>query len=342
MASDVHLRPLKQASTRHALGRGKVILLGEHGVVYGRPALAAGLDRGVVATADRAEADAIEVPQWGLRLHATADGPELGQAFHAILASYAADRPRLLVRAEVALPAGAGLGCSAAIGVAVLGAVDHALGIERSAEERGEACMAWERVFHGNPSGLDNTMAACGGLALFRKGSAPEPLRGAPRFTLVIGDSGESASTKTMVDQVARLHQKEPARIDQVFDGMASLVQNGRLAVLAGDTLALGQLLDLNHALLSSLLLSTPTLERMCEAARTAGAFGAKLTGSGGGGCMIALVDQTSAEAVRDAVEAQGKQAFVVEIGGAPAADDRRAQDGSPPDSLSSGRRVPS
>ncbi|MBW2190251.1 MAG: hydroxymethylglutaryl-CoA reductase, partial [Deltaproteobacteria bacterium] len=90
--------------------------------------------------------------------------------------------------------AGAGLGCSAAIGVAVLDAIDEALGIERTRLELAAAALSWERVFHGNPSGIDNTMSAVGGVALYRRDEALRPLHSNKPLHLVIGYSGESSS----------------------------------------------------------------------------------------------------------------------------------------------------
>jgi len=297
-------------------GRGKVILLGEHGVVYGRPALACGIERGVLAEATPSDASLLIIDAWDLSItpDAEADQP-LARAFDALLNVYP-ERPTLEVRADVALPAGAGLGCSAALGVGVLAAMDGALGVERTADERAEVSLAWERVFHGNPSGVDSAMASAGGVAVFRKG---EPLeRVVPRrpLTLVIANSGEASSTKVMVDSVRRQHDKNPKRVGEVFDGIAALVRNGQLAVAAGDLHAVGQLMDLNHGLLSSLLLSTTRLEELCEAARNAGAEGAKLTGAGGGGCMIALCgDAASADAVHRALSEISDEAFVAEVG---------------------------
>ncbi len=294
-------------------GRGKAILLGEHAVVYGRPALACGIERGVRAEARSADASQLIVPTWDLALRPDAEEP-LARAFDALLNVYP-ERPTFEVTAEVELPAGAGLGCSAALGVAVLAAMDDALGVVRDAEARAEVSLAWERVFHGNPSGVDPAMASAGGVAVFRRG---EPLqRVIPRrpLILVIADSGESSSTKVMVDSVRRQHERSQKRVEEVFDGIAALVRNGELAIAAGDVHALGQLMDLNHGLLSSLLLSTTKLEALCERARDAGAEGAKLTGAGGGGCMIALApDMETAERARASVAEIATEAFVAEV----------------------------
>jgi mevalonate kinase len=155
--------------------------------------------------------------------------------------------------------------------------------------------MAWERVFHGNPSGVDAAVSAQGGCVFFRKGEPLEPVRTRGALHLCIGHSGIASSTKSMVDSVARLRVRRPEIVAKTFDAVRSLVNNARLAIEAGDRFALGRLMDLNQMLLSGLFVSTTEIERMCAVARGAGAFGAKLTGAGGGGSVVALVPSSAA-----------------------------------------------
>ncbi|HHH31030.1 MAG TPA: mevalonate kinase [Polyangiaceae bacterium] len=211
----------------------------------------------------------------------------------------------------MALPAGAGLGCSAALGVAVVRALDAAVGHRADDAQVAARSLAWEQVFHGNPSGLDNAMAAHGGIKRFVRGEPLETLRAARPLRLVIGDSGEASSTREMVAAVARHRARGEGRFQKSLDAIAALVSNAQLALEDGDLRALGQLMDLNQALLSAWMLSTTRLEEMCAAARDAGAHGAKLTGAGGGGCMIAVVeDAETAAKVVAAIEALGRTAF--------------------------------
>lgn len=304
----------------HGAGCGKVILLGEHSVVHGRPALAAGLSRG-------ARAEVTESTDASSRARFVFDTAEvdvlaseesehpLGRALAALLATYTAPPPvQVTVRLE--LPAGAGLGASAAMGVSVSSALDQYLDVARTPLERATQTLAWERVFHGNPSGVDNTMAAVGGVALFTRGQPLEPVRVRQPLTLVIGHSGEASETKHMVGLVAQQLEREPERIGQLFDAIAALVRNARLALEAGDLRALGQLMDMNQGLLSALMLSTARLEDLCHAARDAGALGAKVTGAGGGGCMIALAaDASAAQTILAALQSLGAESFVTEVG---------------------------
>ncbi len=300
-----------------AFGRGKVILLGEHGVVYGHPALAAGLGVGVHATARVSESqdDVIVARPWGVTARVGSDEP-LALGLQAILEGMPSDRQSVHVEVDVDLPGGAGLGCSAAIGVAVTGALDALFSIERTDEERGDYSLRWERVFHGNPSGVDNAMAAVGGVALFRRGQPLQTVRAKKPLPLVIAHSGESSSTKEIVAMVARQREAETQRVDEAFEAIAALVNNAKLAVEAGDLKALGQLFDLNQMLLAGLMLSTEKIEELCRVAREEGALGAKLTGAGAGGCMIALAkDEADAERIREALAKRSPLTLVAMAG---------------------------
>lgn len=273
---------------------GKVILLGEHAVVYGVPALAAGIDRGARAEATRldpgeARASVLRLGDREIAANASAED-DIGRAFAQLLGE---DAPPVSVTASSDLPPGGGLGSSAALGVAIARAVEE-LASEGEAAAREERAMAralaWERVFHGNPSGIDTYAAAHGGAFRFVRGEPSVPLRPACDLWLCVGLSGAGASTRAMVEGLARLFERKPDVKRRSIEAITSLVENAALAVEAGDTSGLGKLMDLNHMVLAGLFLSTEALERLCSLAREAGALGAKLTGSGGGGGVIALV----------------------------------------------------
>ncbi len=330
------------AGAPRGTAHGKVILFGEHAVVYGVPALAVGIDRGAWAqvTEAKARADAradakanegeggsvLHVRGWDVTVRelGAEDGPALGRAFRDVIAATRREQRAagvseigdVRVEAEADLPPGGGLGCSAALGVAVARALDPSA----SGESIAARVDAWERVFHGNPSGIDAAVAAMGGCVQFTRGEGEaratiERVRVSEAIHLCIGHSGQASSTKSMVESVARIRERRPDTTQRTFDAIHTLVKNARLAIVDHDLRAIGQLLDLNQMLLSGLFLSTPEIEQMCATARTAGALGAKLTGAGGGGCVVALVSDAGKSAdVLAAWKAEGFEGFAATV----------------------------
>jgi mevalonate kinase len=299
---------------------GKVILLGEHAVVYGVPALAIGIDRGAVAWAEPGGVPGapcrLVVEGWDVTVSENQRDHDLARAFHALLDAERA-KGRVLgglsVRARSDLPPGGGLGCSAALGVAIARAVSPGI----STDDVQELAMAWERIFHGNPSGVDAAVSSRGGGVFFQKGRGIESVKLKSSLLVCVGSTGIASSTKTMVDSVARLRDRRPEVVAKTFEGIASLVRNARLAMEAGDRVGLGRLMDLNQMLLGGLFVSTEEIERMCGLARDAGALGAKLTGAGGGGCVVALVGGASiAERVLEAWKSDGFWGFSTRLAG--------------------------
>lgn len=267
-----------------AEANGKVILLGEHAVVYGVPALAAGIARGARASARPAERARLRL---GSREVLSDDGTDLGRALEALIERLGLGPHAIDV--ELDLPAGAGLGASAAIGVACARAVLEAQGEPIDNERVLAAADRWERVFHGNPSGIDAAAAAHSGCLLYSRADGLTQLPVGRELSLVVALAGPPASTREMVEGVARLRERRAELVDKTMAGIAALVQNARVAIETGDLAGLGRLMDLNQMLLAGLFLSTEGIERACGVARAAGALGAKLTGSGGGGAVIAL-----------------------------------------------------
>ncbi len=289
---------------------GKVILCGEHSVVYGRPAIA------VPVAGLRARAQ-IEPVHGDLRIVAADLGEEfwlrnapVKQPLAAIarltLARLDAAEPdaRLTVRSE--LPIAAGLGSGAAVSVAVARALAAFLGHKLDAEAASALAYEVEKIHHGTPSGIDNTVIAWEQPVYFIKGAAPEIFTiGAP-FWLLIANSGIPSSTRAAVQRVRQRRATEPAIYATYFERMRQLADKARRVISAGDITVLGPLLDKNHTLLRQLGVSLPALDCLVASARAAGALGAKLTGGGMGGNVIALVRVEQKAAVAEALRQAG------------------------------------
>lgn len=296
-----------------ARASAKVILFGEHAVVHGRLAIAAALDRGARAEAASTEGGSrLTLDPWGRSVR-VGDDDEVARAFSSVLDALGGEGD-VDVHVSVEVPGGAGLGCSAALAVAIARASAGARGLSID-DERAAACAnAWERVFHGNPSGVDVAVAARGGVLAFRKGETPTRVMPGGEMELAVVSTGEPASTRSMVESVARQLARRPQVVERTFDGIDTLAKEGTKAIERGLWYEVGRLMDLNHALLASLMVSTESLERACNAARAAGALGAKLTGGGGGGCAIALAPGRTSE-VLEAWRREGFDGFVARIG---------------------------
>ena len=297
---------------------GKVILLGEHAVVYGHPALAGAIADGVTVESERGSG-ALRVPAWALEVSPVEPAVEerfsIGRAYRALRASLGLGPSSAVdLTVHFGLPTGSGLGSSAAMAIAVGRALCAAHGLTPSSTRLCEAAMASETVIHGKPSGLDHTVACQGGFGLFTRKDGLSPVRAAQPITLVIGHTGKERDTKGRVARVGELYAERKDEVGARFAQIASLVQKGRRAVETGNAGELGQAMSENQRHLEALEVSCPEIERMCRIAEDAGAVGAKLTGGGGGGCVIALAPGRE-NAVRSAWENAGFRAFNCTVG---------------------------
>ncbi len=290
-------------------GQGKTILFGEHAVVYGCPALACALDRGAVATVTAAEHRPLRISH----PHGVIDdSPELQTALDALFAVFDARADQWSIDITIDIPVGVGLGSSAAMAVAVARALADAMDLdgEDTSQRIARAAAASEAAVHGTPSGIDQTAAMGEGLFLFQRpadGEAPRitPLKSAPS-SWVIARVAPPSSTANMVAGVAALHHAQPQLCDKLFEAIADLTHRGARALTDHRLDEVGQLMNLNQGLLNALGTSTPRLEEACQRARDAGALGAKLTGAGGGGCIIALAAPDHISSIVQALEPMG------------------------------------
>ena len=290
---------------------GKVILLGEHAVVYGRPALAAGLAHGLEVELRATEGPArVESDHQEL----LGDGRPLRLVEEAAAALGLAPRG-FLVRIRSALPPGAGLGSSAALAIALVRALAAAAARELTGDDELALGRRLEAIFHGHPSGIDPAAAALGTCFRFVRGEPPAitPLRTARPLPLVIAFSRGARSTGAAVLGLRTRWEADRVRHERLFDEVAAVVEAGARAAEGGDLVALGRAFDQNQALLSTLGVSAPEVERLVVAAHAAGALGAKLTGGGAGGAVIALA--TDPERLAATLAEQEVQTMIVRVG---------------------------
>ena len=280
---------------------GKIILFGEHAVVYGRPALAVPVTQ-VRATVEvwPSEYRGIWIDAPDIRLKAplntlSRDDP-LACAIHMIMARLGTHPfPNLNIRIVSTIPVASGLGSGAAVSVALIRALFAYWGQPPSNEQVNDLAFELEKLYHGTPSGIDNTVITYSKPVYFRRGQPIETFKPRMPFTIVIGDTGVPAPTKQSVADLRELWEEDRSRWEGIFTEVGQIVNEARRAIEYGRIKELGELMDKNQDLLLHMTVSSPELERLVEAARSAGALGAKLSGGGRGGNMIALVKQDPA-----------------------------------------------
>lgn len=299
---------------------GKIILFGEHAVVYGRPALAVPVTEvqaDVKVTNSLRAGIQVEAP--GVSIHAElrtlAPGHPLRSVIENVFKSLGLFAPPYLnIRITSTIPVASGLGSGAAVSVALIRALSAHLGHALTDEQVSALAYETEKLHHGTPSGIDNTVITYARPVYFVRGKAVETFHCGAPFTLVIGDTGIPAPTKESVGDVRKAWEADKKRLEKIFSKVGAIAQEARKIIETGKTERLGALMDENHALLQTLSVSSPELDRLVLMARAAGAEGAKLSGGGRGGNMIALAQPERAEQVAAALLAAGAKRTLVTV----------------------------
>jgi len=302
-------------------GHGKIILLGEHSVVYGRRAIAAPIPLAIQARVeDTREGIELIIPRWGVEQRLDFDAkrpPSFTRSMARLLDSLELTGRGMRIEIFPNVPRAMGLGGSAALAVAVIRAMDYHFDLGLSDERVNELAFECEKFAHGTPSGLDNTLATYGNFTLFRAGEAPmrEVIEVAEPLPIVIGMSGVESLTARTVARVREAWKKNPTLYERIFDEIDTLVGQGLDALKVADYETLGEMMNVCQGQLNAMQVSSWELEELIQIARNHGAVGAKLTGGGGGGSIIALCPENSA-GVAKAIRAAGYHALEVTIGG--------------------------
>lgn len=302
---------------------GKAILFGEHAVVYGQPAIAVPVHqlaaKAIITPLIQAQSGAIriEAPQVNVNaeLSSLPASDPLAAAVRLTLSALGISAPPAFkLRITSTIPVAGGLGSGAAVSVAILRAVSAFLGHPFADEQVSALAFEIEKLHHGTPSGIDNTVITYATPVFYIKDQPIQTLKVAQSFTLLIADTGVASPTRTAVADVRSAWEKEPARYAQIFRQIGEIAKKARVAIEAGDNKALGPLMNKNHELLQEIKVSSSELDNLVNAAQNAGAWGAKLSGGGRGGNMIALVDADKAEMVSLALMTVGAKQVIKTI----------------------------
>ena len=316
----LHAGTMESEAGAMGVGYGKVVLLGEHAVVYGRHAIGAPVPMTVKAVVEDCEEGIhLLIPRWGVE-YQLARNPKDRRSFErtagVVLDELGLSGRAMRIEVFSEVPRSMGLGGSAAMAVAIVRALDKHFRLGLSDEEVNRLALKYETVAHGTPSGLDNTLACYGRPLIFRPGDPPlvEPLEIKQPIPAVIGMTGYEGLTAKTVGRVRQAWKQERKLYEHIFDQIDALVLRGVQAIRDKDLATLGKLMNICHGMLNALQVSTPELEHLVDVARESGALGAKLTGGGGGGSIIAVCDGDT-EPVVSAIRAAGYQAVSVNLG---------------------------
>lgn len=305
---------------------GKIILFGEHAVVYGRPALAVPVTQvhADVEVLDASRAGIwIKAPQVDLQaeLNTLPAGHPIASVIRKLFhLKQVSPFPDLEIRISSTIPVAAGLGSGAAVSVALTRALLLHLNQTMTDEEVSALAFDIEKIHHGTPSGIDNTVVTYAKPVYFVKDQPIEVLTVGCPFTIVIGDTGIPAPTKESVGDVRRSWLNNKTYWETRFDQIGHLSFLARRTIEAGKSAldraaackVLGELMNENHELLQQLNVSSPELDHLVRTALAAGALGAKLSGGGRGGNMIALAQVDRAGVVAESLKDAGARHTII------------------------------
>ncbi len=289
----------------------KAIITGEHFVVHGAWALAAALPKKVRVEVQESSAFKVVSDRFEGR------GSRALRPISTLVEAMAREfsfrpTPKVSIRSEI--PEGAGLGSSASTMVAIASALARLHSVRLGAEELAHLSMVGEQEIHGKPSGIDSAICALGGVILFRRGQSPKKVAFKGSRTLLVSFSGKKRSTKRQIARVSSVKESFPSLFDGLTESASevSLMAADRLA--AGDMKGLGRLLNFNHAVLSTLGVSNESLDRLVDLSLSLGSYGAKLTGAGGGGSVVAVAPEGKEKSIISGLKARGFETFIAVV----------------------------
>ncbi len=290
---------------------GKIILFGEHAVVYGRPALAAPVfaveAKATVRPGTKGSGIAIEAPDidQNFLISAKTSSP-LSVASRVTLDFLNEEEPDVIINISSTIPIESGMGSGAAVTAALIAALGEALGYLIETQDWSKLVYEVEKVHHRNPSGIDNTVVCYAEPVYYVKGEEPKLFIPAEPLHLVIANTGIRVPTYVPVNRVRDLWKHDKHSYEGIFSDIGGVAELARWNIENGNLPAIGELMKQNQKLLRQLGVSSTLLNTLCDVAVSAGAYGAKLTGAGDGGNIVALVPPEAADRVQFALEKAG------------------------------------
>ncbi len=296
---------------------GKIILFGEHAVVYGRPAIAVPVAQvNVLVTVEAAGGGVtVESRERGRQtaMGDLADDDPLAAIISRALRSLdIPDSPNIKITIESTLPIAGGLGSGAAVSTAIARALAKYFGRELAAPQISAMVYEVEKIHHGTPSGIDNTVIAFEQPVYYVRPHVIETFSVPVPFRLAIADTGIASPTKIAVGDVRQAWEADKAKYESLFDRCGDIAKQARALIERGQPGELGALMNENHKVLREMGVSCAELEALVSAALEGGAAGAKLSGAGRGGNMIALVTEVNEASVRVALLRAGAKRVVI------------------------------
>ncbi len=299
---------------------GKSILFGEHAVVYGHPAIAVPIpDLKTTVTIfplirEEKETIIYEAPDLGISADLT-DLAEDNILLHAVAlfkdAYGLSSIPSFRLKINSQIPVASGLGSSASVSVGVIKALSQFLGLKLPLQKTNEFAFELEKIHHGNPSGIDNTVVSYEKALYFVKGLDPIFLQSPMPLHLLLINSGIPSLTADVVAAVKQAREQNPDLVNALFKEIGDLTNSAKNAFQKGDIAQLGTLMVKNHQLLQKLNISLPELDTLVDLALENGAYGAKLCGAGRGGNVIALVKGENVHSLQQVFKSHGIQGIV-------------------------------
>jgi len=304
-------------------GFGKVILFGEHFVVHGVPGIVSAIDSTVDAEVKKiGEGISVRDERKGAEGYTEKKRVQQKESIERMLRTMGISSEKTVLEIWLGgnLPSFSGIGASAASSVAIARAIAEEFEMALSDEKINDVAYEAEKAYAGTPSGIDNTASTYGGLIWFKRNLSGGPniiekLSIREPVAIVMGNTGIVADTKEMVAGVAARKKRNPRKYDLLFRQAEDLAFVARKALAKFDLIEVGELMNENHRLLQEIEVSCKELDHLVNLAREHGAFGAKLTGGGGGGCMVALTPGELQEAVAGAIEKEGFEVLRTKIG---------------------------